>query len=372
MTWKTERDAVLGRIAVLERENAMKLWLSTVDGATDDDKLTNALSMVAQSKKMLCLDQDRDWTFTQTNRQMPQVGFRMDGGALPGLNNPEIGGAVPFRIHLNMNGPWWDTTDQAGVQGVTLQNFVVQQADGAWFWRNNYGQSGHAPYPVNIHHTAFLGGKGVLGTLAEKFTATQLSYTGICATQGFLGTPYHIGGGDMNLWPADYHNIESQRDPGSSQPIIKLDFESNSNIGPVYMTCDGKFRGIEVDGSAGEQKGCALTINGGLRDEGHQTQIPSNGTLIRVRGGGTVAIENIKVAWPMQSPDADEHGAVQIEAGDVSLQGIFYDQGSWTGPMAYVSGGVLRVSNAKSISGQPMIVKQAGGVATGDASVTIQ
>jgi hypothetical protein len=342
--------------------------LDSFAGATDDAKLTAALAyLAAQSAKPTLLFPWRDTTFTQPGRP-PFSGLRIDFGAPRGPLTLEIPGTIPFRVHVNTGGPWWDST-AVNLQTCWFGNLAAQYGGGSWFWRNNYATGGTAPYPVEFEHMGHFGGAGVFGTSAEKCVLTQAVFSGHWATMAFTDTPYHLGGADMDLWPAGMHNIESQR--AGSKPIIWVDDLSNSNLGPVYITSPEGWRGIQVDGDVAETKGCALTIHGGTRIEGHQASLPAYGTLLRVRGG-QVSVRDAKVAWAMTQPDADEHAPIQVEGGDVSLDGLFYDQSTWAGPMAECSGGILRVSNAKSITGDPMVVRNAGGTVTTDSSVVVQ
>lgn len=344
--------------------------LDTFAGATDDDKLTTALSYLgAQTlihKPTLVLPRGRDCTFTQAGRK-PFSGLRIDGGAPAGPLNMEIGSTLPYRIHVNTGGPWWDSTG-LNVQSTWFGHFACHYGAGARFWRSNYAAGGTAPYPIEFEHHAHYGGAGVFGTYAEKCTFTQAVFSGHWATMAFTDTPYHLGGSDMDLWPAGMHNIESQQ-PGNGKPAIWADYLSNTNIGPVYLTSPKGWRGVLVDGDVAETKGCALSI-ARMRIEGHNSSNPAYGTLLRVRGG-QVSVRDTKVAWAMTQLAADELAPIQVEGGDVSLDGLFYDQSTWGGPMVHVSGGTCRVTNAKSITRQPMVVRNAGGTVTADQSVSV-
>lgn len=342
--------------------------LDSFTGVTDDDKLTTALSYIAAqtSRPTLQLPRYRDTTFTQAGR-VPFSGLRIDGGAPDGPLNLEIGTTVPYRIHVNTTGPWWDSTGQA-VQSLWFGNFARHHGSGSYFWRNNYASGATSPYPIEFFHHTQYGGAGGFGTYAEKCVMTQAVFSGHWFTQGFTDTPYHLGGSDMDLWSAGMHNIESQQ-TASEKPVIWADFLSNTNIGPVYLTSPVGWRGIWVDGDVDETKGCALTIHGGIRIEGHQAGNPALGTLLRIRGG-QVSVRDAKVAWAMTSPAGDEHAPIQIEGGDVSIDGLFYDKSTWSGPMVHVSGGICRVSNAKSITGTAMVIHNTGGgTVTHDGSV---
>lgn len=349
-----------------------KLWLDSFDGGTDDDKLTAALSYLgAQThKQTLCFARNRDHTWTLAGRQ-PFSGLRVHAGAPPGPLNLEIGNTVPFRHHVNTGGPWWDSTG-IDVESTWFGHFACQYGSGARFWRSHY-DPGHglneSPFPIEFEHHAHFGGAGVFGTAAEKCVLTQAVFSGHWFTQGFTDTPYHLGGADMDLWSAGMHNIESQV-TGNGKPIIWADYLSNSNIGPIYVTSPNGWRGLLVDGDVAEQKGCHLTVHGGARFEGHQSGLPAYGTLVRVRGG-QLTLRDAKVAWPMSKPNSDEHAAIQVEGGDVLIDAVSYDGSTTTAPMVYVAGGTCRVSNAKSITRQPMTVRKVGGVVTADDSVNV-
>lgn len=373
----TDAAAILdlqGRVSALEQRGAATAAPGTVDfdsfvGGDDDAKLTAALAYISSqtAKPTLVFPKTRDLVFQQRGR-MPFSGLRIDGGAPSGPLNLEIGNTVPYRIRVNTSGPWWDSTG-INLQSTWFGHFACQYSGGSWFWRSNYASGGTSPYPVEFEHMAHYGGAGVFGTYAEKCTMTQAVFSGHWATMGFTDTPYHLGGSDMDLWTAGQHNIESQQ-LGNAKPIIWADYLSNTNIGPVYLTSPKGWRGVRVTGDVAETKGCALSIYG-ARIEGHNTSLPAYGTLLDIQGG-QVDVRAVKVAWPMTQP-AGDLAPIQVSGNaDVSLDGLFYDQWNYSGPMVNVASGTVRVINAKSITRQPMVVKVAGGTVTHDESVTVQ
>lgn len=372
----TSQDAELvdfaSRLAAVESQApggpVGTVGLDTFAGVTDDDKLTTALTFLASltHKPTLVLPRGRDTTFTQPGRK-PFSGLRIDGGAPAGPLNMEIGSTLPYRIHVNTTGPWWDSTG-VDVQSVWFGHFARHHGAGSFFWRNNYATGQKSPYPIEFEHHAQFGGAGGFGTYAEKCVMTQAVFSGHWATMGFTDTPYHLGGSDMDLWPAGMHNIESQQ-AGNSKPIVWLDYLSNSGIGPIYLTSPNGWRGVWVSGDVAETKGCAVHIHG-ARIEGHNTALPAHGSLLSVKGG-QVSVRDTKVAWPMTNPGTDLAPIVVDGNADVSLDGLFYDQYTYTGPMVHVASGTCRVTLAKSITRQPMVVRNAGGTVTTDQSVSV-
>jgi hypothetical protein len=334
---------------------------------SDDDKLTAALSYLAQqsAKQTLMLSPDRSHTFTKPGRQ-PFSGLRIDGGAPEGKLTLEIAGTVPYRINVNTGGPWWDSTG-LDVHTCWFGNLACQYGGGSYFWRSNYGVGRTAPYPIVFHHHGHFGGAGGFGTYAEKCTFTQAVFSGGFHTMGFTDTPYHLGGADMDLWLDGEHNIESQKD-GAGKPILWMDYLSNSHVGSIYLTSPKGWRGVRVDGAVAETKGCACSIDR-ARIEGHNTSLPAYGRLLEIRGG-QVSLRDVKVAWPMTAPDPGEAPIMVSGDSDASFDGLCYDQWNYTGPMAVVSGGTARFTNCKSITKQPMVVRVDGGTVTTDKSLT--
>lgn len=359
----TTLSALADRVTVLEEngtpENPFSIYLDDFQG-TDDEKLTAALSFIGQQTyKPTLVFNARPLRFTQMGRKLFN-GARIDFNAPDGLNTLEISGTVPYWIEVIGPGAWFDTTGQ-DIHSITLSNLAAHYSNGAYFFRNNYGVGGTAPYPITFHHMSHFGGAGVFGTYAEKCTFTQASFTGLWSTQGFTDTPYHLGGADMRLWLDSNHNIESQQN--GTKPVIWCDYLSNSTFGPLYVTTPKGWRGILVTGSVGTTKGCAITFQSGGVSEGHnQDTLPAYGTLLRVNGG-TVAVNNMKIARPMAQPNADEHAGIQLDSGNLLINGVFYDRGTApvSMPVAWVNGGTLRIGGAQSITDEPMTVHKAGG-----------
>ena len=61
--------------------------------------------------------------------------------------------------------------------------------------------------------------------------------------------------------------------------------------------------------------------------------------------------------------NADEHAGIQLDSGDLLVNGVFYDRGTAPAsmPVAWVNGGNLRIGGAQSITNEPMTVHKAGG-----------
>lgn len=365
-------NALTSRVTVLENDTPTSgyVMLDSFTG-TDDEKLTAALNYIGQqSSKLPLLFSPRPHRFTVAGRKLFS-GARIDFGAPDGLNTLEISGTVPYWIEVACPGPWWDTTGQ-DLHSITLSNLAAHYTNGAYFFRNNYGTGGTAPYPITFHHMSHFGGAGGFGTSAEKCTFTQASFTGLWSTQGFTDTPYHLGGADMRLWLDSNHNIESQQ--VGSKPVVWCDYLSNTTFGPLYVTTPKGWRGILVTGSVGTTKGCALTFMSGGVSEGHnQDSLPAYGTLLRVQGG-SVAVNNMKIARPLAQPNVDEKAGIQIDGGNVLINGIFYDRGTRpvTDPVVWVNSGTLRIGGVQSINDEPMTVHRAGGtVEITDSSCTL-
>lgn len=344
---------------------AKPVGMDTFDGATDDDKLTAALTYAAtQTHRPPIQLPYRPLRFTR--QQIPYSGMRLYGTSGRGPKNLEIAGGqyVPATISVGGGAPWWNGNGQT-LYDVYLDDLAIQYDLGSSFW----DQQAATLYASEFHALTHYGAAGVFGSNTRKALLTQVHFTGTWQVQGFTETPFNVGGSDNDLWHYGFVNVESQR-PGGGWPMLRLDYLTNSTVERIYLSCPQGWRGIEVNGGIGTAKGYGLILNG-LVSEGHSQANPAHGNLLRINGGG-VSISNLTLARPMTNPDPDEHGAVEVLAGDVSLDSPFYDRAGYPGPMVYQSGGTLRITNAKSVTGEPMLVHSVGGTLRTDDSVTVQ
>jgi hypothetical protein len=333
--------------------------------ATDDDRLTAALSYcAAQSQAPTLQLPARPLRFTK--QRVPYSGMKIVGASGPGSKNLEVGGGhwVSAIVTIGGGQPWWNATGLT-LYDVYFGDIAFRYEAGTSFWDHQSGTL----WASEFHSLTHYGSAGVFGSTSRKALLTQVNFTGKWDVHACTETPFHIGGSDCDFWTGGSLNMESE-EPGNGNPLFWCDYLSNTNIGPVYITSPDGWRGILVNGSLGTGKGFGLNI-WGVRCEGRSQSIRAYGNLLRVTGGG-VSVRDIEVARPMSQPLGSEHGAIEITGGDVSIDGICYDRAGYDGPMVYVSGGTCRVSNAKSTTGDTMVVKHAGGTVTADDSVLVQ
>jgi hypothetical protein len=301
--------------------------LDSFAGANDDAKLTAALSATAaDTYPRTILLTNRNHTFTTPNR-VAFTGMRIQGPA--GYGNPEqnSGQKAPGQVTLSMTGPWFINTSGADLFSVSLKNLSFRGGSGATV----IGQSGTTSwYCLAMSNIYASGLRSVVGTQAAKALLTAASFTGDWECSGFYSGAFHMGGSDNTFWPdgmlIDSSQAFATAGSANGQYHIWLDFLEKSYIGPIYMTAEGAWNGIRVNGNAASGP---VTIHG-ARIEGRNAAAPCNGSLIRVDSGHLV-VRDSWISYAMASPATPGHspadaGVIHHAGGTLMVDGCTYER----------------------------------------------
>lgn len=306
--------------------------LDSFSGANDDAKLTAALSAVgADTYKRTILLTNRQYNFSTVNRTAFH-GLRIQGP--PGYSNADKGAAYQSgEVHLTGTGPWFtnggsDVFDCSfrglAFKGGSNSTVLAQSGGGSW-WR------------LHMRDISASGLRTVLGTASAPILLTGAFIDGFWEVNNSYNCAFHIGGSDNRLFMSGGF-LDS--DPGfgsagsaNGQPHLWLDSCENTVIGALYITAEGLWTGVKIDGpafgsSSGNQGGPITFV--GLQVEGRNAGQGSNGALVR-QNGGISRWRDCNFHYGMVSPTTPgrtpaDAGIIHHAGGQIVVSGATYDR----------------------------------------------
>lgn len=359
--------------------------LDGFSGATDDDKLAAAMSYAGQQtyKPMIRLS-NRLYSFTKS-LGLPYHGFGLVGagkGQLGGVSTTHPGN-LHTSVHLEMTpasgqpaGYWMDCSSgvlwDAYVGGISFysNNGVTQFIRGAY--------PGGGIRECTFHDLTFQNLYAVLGNKAEALACTICNFTGGWQILDPHSTAVHIGGSDNRVifdqgvdFFADGTNAGGN---AGEQWMCIFDALGRSNVGPIYITASGGWRGLLVKGN----KNAPQLIIDGATIEGNGSGAPVDGAPVRIEGG-VVTLRDCSVSYGMANPSATatpnggtaDKGLIDISGSDtqVNIDGVGFCLGAspvtTSTPVIACSGqAIVRIANITKGNG--------GGVAWGAPLPVVQ
>jgi hypothetical protein len=362
--------------------------LDSFSGATDDDKLTAALSYATQqTQKPAIMWPNRLVTFTQP-RQMFS-GMHLGGPPVVGLQNVEISsGALNLtRVRLNVgteSGAWLvPPTGGGSVYDVTVRDLSFESTNAASQFMY-YPVASGTVYGASLHNLDFQGFVHVLGSRTNPLSFTLSSCTGLWNMTTAKGTQVCIAGSDnLSLWTGGLCNIGPAGDnstPGNGEYLVSIQ-TAKSNWGGLYITSDDGFRALELAGTDSFQVGNRLR---GFVLEGRNAGDPCLGSLVRCSGGGW-ELDGFDLNYAMSSPasftDHTDKGYITVTGGSLFLNCGTTDRATGVAesvPVVYASGGEViatrwkRCTKGGSWTGRPVVQQATAGlVLASDSTVTV-
>ncbi len=368
-----------------------QIELDSMVGATDDDKLTNAMSAAAaQNYPPPILLGPKNYNFS-ANRALYD-GFTLIG--VQGMGNAELGNRGTMRTQVSVSGSGTWLSANGGIRkasenwDVAIRNISFTGSSGKQF------MGGAAVlWCMNLRDCSWSGWSSVLGSQATKLLVNLCLFDGWLSFHNSYHGEIHIGGSDNTLFVA-MTNIDGNigyLSPGGStgQAHLWLDYMEKTTIGPIYSTGEGGWTCIRVTGPAfntvvgqNGNLGGPIWITG-AKLEGRNITDACNGSIIRVEGG-QLHLRDTWVSYGMKNPTAMGHsptdaGMIHQTGGQLLVDGCTYDRATGvleTVPFVYSAGGKARVSNiftgskGQAWTGLPR-VDSAGGTVTADTSVTV-
>lgn len=347
--------------------------LDSFAGATDDAKLTAALSYVAaQTVKPPIVFGNRQYSFSQANRAVFS-GLKLTGAFGHG-NQQRAANSIPNDIRFTGAGTWWMLPASGNIYDVGLYGLSFQGNSASQFM----GSGGAVLWTSVFRDLGFNLWKHVLGNPTVPLLLTANLFDGWWNTNNGYDTAYSIGGSDNNLWMDGMLMDSEPANMADTAYHMRFDYMEKSSVGPMFVTCDQN-PGILVMGS--ESRG-PLVFFGQGRAEGRNTSTPSFGANIRVHSGHAT-FRDWWVSYGMSNPAGAAYtssgGLIHVSNGRVLLDGIMTSRAAGvaeTVPFIYQSGGKVRVRNIMTCdaggtwTGLPRF-RTVGGTYSADDSVTV-
>lgn len=210
-------------------------------------------------------------------------------------------------------------------------------------------------YSAGFGGLTFYGCMHAFGRTSEKWLGTQARFTGHWTSVGHANTQMVIGGSDMEF--AFYYNINSGGS-GAGKPNIIFDSVQKSIVHYLYLTAEGDWTGLRINGTQDHD----LVILGSIFEGRSQTNLASR-PLLEMTGGVVT----------MLSPDFGQvsdvagtvNGAIHQSGGQLRLLYPYYRRGSAvaaTFPLLYQTGGAAQIVGATSSrSGEQVRIRWANG-----------
>lgn len=328
------------------------LQISDFAGATDDDKHVAAWTAARNATRKPILQYPTGTFGPLTTPIACFSGMRAIGPDGTGSDSPKnqeinIGGqgnAVPHRVQVNCG----TGTSALFVQSSTLQevsfaNISYAGSAASQWWHNTNGSS-FSIYPGQFHSLSFDGFNSVLGNAAQKFTITQVVFSGHWTVLNFQNTPMHIGGSDNQLWMGGYVNCQGPGSvAGAGKPLVHFDYLEKSTVGYMYLTNDNGWSGLRVEGPAIR----GIRIFGGVY-EGVNAGSPATAANIDIRGG------HVMMFGPDVGQTTTASGAIIQSGGTLELYSPHYRKATAaaaTYPMFYQTAGSASITRPYSGDG---------------------
>jgi hypothetical protein len=315
-------------------------------GANDDAKLAAAITYAAAQTFPPAIQlTNRAHTFTTSRAAFEAL--RIIGPE--GYSNPERNGnssKMSAKVTLGMNGPWFHNNG-TDMFSVSLHNLAFV---GTGTNATVIGQSGGGTwYCLSMSGIYSSGLRSVIGTQATKVNITAASFTGDWEINNCYSSAFHIGGSDNALWMdgmlLDSGTAFNSAGSANGQAHLWCDSLDKTVIGPLYITCEGNWRGVRVSGTSWDNVTTnmgSLTFYG-LRCEGRNPGAPCNGAPIRVEGGRASFIGgyvNYGMASPGTISGGTDVGIINHTGGLLAVEGVQYDRATGVGtstPFVYTN-----------------------------------
>lgn len=350
---------------------------------SDDQMLTAAMSYAAaQTRPPAIKLYNRAYSFPTSGRQ-PYTGFRLIGP--PGYSNPEKS-AVNQASLITLGGGTWLDNSTSSLFNVGLENLCIKGTSSTVVMAGTGSY-----YCLQLRDLYVSNVSSTLGKPSQKLLITAAQFDGSWEVNNNYNTAFHLGGSDNTLWPAGMlidSGVAYNNSSGAvGDPHLWCNGLDKTSIGPLYMTTEGPWGGILVDGAAigsSSTNQGVLWFHTGLRVEGRNPGQPCNGANIRVRGGN-VSISQAWIGYGMSSPASQGHtptdGAmIDVTGGYCTINDCTYDRATGVAESVYFarvgSGAVLDVSHIKpatrggSWSGKPRVLNN-GGTLISDSTVAV-
>jgi hypothetical protein len=336
-------------------------WLDTFAGASDDAKLTAAMSYAAAQTQPPTIGLGpRDHNFTTTGRNV-YSGFALAGASDAGLQ----------AVEQSTKGAKTRATFTGGTAASSMFNAIgpgnvynpITCTNISWFAGNTTSQWLNAELTnVNLYgptfgNLQFRNFQHCIGRPGQGATMTLATFWGAWNIPNMTGTPITLRGSD-NWFVPDEMNIGWNAGP-AGQYLMRFENCQKTFVRGLYLTARlGATRAILVDNTFNNPDGSGQT-QGGLHIsnsviEGQNLGEPCAGALIYVNGHGVVSFNNICLNFAMGNPSAQSPADTayimcQLDAyGQVSCSDFYITRATGVAesvPILRATGGKVSVRN---------------------------
>ncbi|MCA1781561.1 MAG: hypothetical protein ABR616_03645 [Dermatophilaceae bacterium] len=354
--------------------------LESFSGASDDEKLGNAMSWVAAQtyKPPILLLENREYGSFTTPRDLFS-GFKLLGGAAFS-NQYRSALSTPQRVNVNTSGAWlrMPTGNVFDVE-ISRLSFYSQSSTTDFLG----GHSSGVLWTSVIRDVGFSLFRHVLGSPTTKLLNTALICDGWWNVNNGRGAAMTVGGSDSTFWP-DGILLDSPTTltAGVVPYHMYFSFQSKSFVGPMYVTAESEPAAVRITGTTGTSVSGAQLIFHGTRMEGRNADAPSYGSVIRMEGG-MVTFRDIWASYgfsdPASSGRSSEGGVISVLGGTALFDGCYYSRATGVAedvPFIYASGQdtKVRVRNTVGVgdwAGLPRVQAANNASVDTDNSVTV-
>ena len=288
------------------------------------------------------------------------------GAAAQGIDNTQADradaptpGSAATRVVCTGSGTWLTlSADQAShAYDISIKGIAFRgNSNLAWM----SGGSVQLNYS-SISDVTFSDFKTVLGTQATKLLLLGDVFHGFWQINNSYDGAIHIGGSDNMLWTDGLLLDSATAYVVSGQYHLKCSYLAKSKIGFVYITCEGDWGGLLIEGNTTDGP---LTINTVIA-EGRNAGAPGTRACIRQTSGWT----HINNAWASFCQAAP----VQMAGGLLVLENGTYRPCTSSPPDRWVdhTGGTLNISKCYQSGIAKPVVNSSGGTIAADSTLTV-
>lgn len=343
--------------------------LDAFPGATDDAKLTAAMSFAAaQDKRPAIRFPARDVTLTQGGRVVYD-GMKLVGPA--GADGPKnlTSGTSPMLTH-RVNVAVGGGSSALFVENGSTDVYDVQIRDLAFQATNTGSQFYHGPtralFACQFHSLSFDSFLSVFGTPTDAANIVQVVFSGHWTVAKGYACQFHLRGADNSLWNDAMLNIDTTRAaPGSEPYYVKFNGISKTKVGYIFGTAAPGWSVLSLNGSG--------SLGGNSFFGGTLEGLPGTpATQPLVVIGGSGGVWNFFGTMFNYVASAGIDGAIVQYDGRLNLHDVTYVRHSATAvtwPLLYQAGGSARVTDPfAGTAGESVRVRWSSGAVTTPAN----
>ncbi len=254
---------------------------------------------------------------------------------------------------------------------VNLIGLTVQANSGGTFFRTR----GHVLWTSVLRDLGLHGFHHLLGTPAEKFLHTLVTFDGRWNCNNSRGQQITMGGSDspfaFTRFAHDVGSLDRTGFAAANAYLLALMSSQKQDVTGLYFTVEGDASGVLVANSASDH----LDTISLSTIEGRNAGQPCRRDLLRLRGG-TLAVSHSRLNYADKPTSTDRGASIVVERGTLLLDTVWHTRANGVPadrPVVLVkAGATLRASNLLTPDGSPWAVyAEPGAKVHGDDTVHV-